>query len=380
MQRSSCVVFLDLSAAFDTVDHSILLERLMHVFRVNDVVYKWFSSYLSHRFQCVYADGLSSSWCLIKQGVPQGSVLGPLLFSMYISPISNLISSYGLSHHVYADDISIFSSFDSAILQASFKTIRDCTSHLLDWCNANRLKLNPDKSEVLVCPSHSCPVPNSIFIGDSIVSPSPCVRYLGVLFDSSLSFEGHVNQMCRSSFAFVRDVWRIRSFIKASTVLQLIHAYVFSKLDYCNSILAQCPSYRIRQLQRVQNSCVRVITRIPRYAHVTPFLRQLRWLPVRCRIEFKVCCMLHRCVYGSPPAPAYLQEIVRLADSSSINISLRSQAGPVLHQPLTSKRRSCGSLSIVGPRLWNSLPLLCRAEPSLRKFKKLLKTELLNRF
>lgn len=377
LRRSSCILFLDLSAAFDSIDPVILLDRLKQRFRLTGSVHKWLSSYLSNRSQIVRLNGFLSQFCPVFTGVPQGSVLGPLLFSLFVSPVSDLIDGYGMSHHLYADDIAIFTSFDLNGYDASLSLLQDCVFHLQDWFNANRLKLNPAKSELIVCPCHLCPTPDIVSLGVINVSASPVVKYLGVSLDSSLSFENHIQRVSRESFAFLRNMWKIRQFVSDPVVLKCVHAFIFSKLDYCNVALSHCPQYRLRPLQRVLNACVRLVKRIPRYNRVSPFLRELGWLPINFRIQFKICCLVHRCLHG--PCPTYLSVLLRMSDSSTISTSLRSKGLCSLHQPLATGRFSRSSFSVLGPRLWNALPPSCRCEPSFWKFKKLLRATFFDR-
>ena len=173
-------------------------------------------------------------------------------------------------------------------------------------------------------------------------------------------------------------MWRIRPFLNEHSMLLIIHAYILSQLDYCNSILAICPAYRVRRLRRALNACIRVLKRLSRMPHISPILKDLGLLPVSLRIDFKICCFVHKCKYGT--SPAYLRDLVRYAHSATATTSLRSQEGPLIHLPLEPRSRGRGAFSVRGPQLWNSLPLKCRLEPSYPIFKRLLKDELLRTF
>ncbi|MEL7308340.1 MAG: reverse transcriptase family protein, partial [Pseudomonadota bacterium] len=301
---SSCTVFLDMSAAFDTVNHSSLFNRLSVKYGLSGVVFEWFRSYLCDRLQSICLNDCMSDWRSVNQGVPQGSVLGPILFSLYSSPLSSIIQSYGLSCHVYADDIAIFTSFTLHDRIPALNTINDCTFHVFDWLNSNSLRVNPNKSKVLFCPSVGDALDN-ILVGDVNIEVSSSCKYLGVTLDEGLCFSEHISRVCRYSFAFIRSLWRIRRYLNEHSASLIIHSYISSQLDYCNGIFSLCPLYRLRPLQRVQNACVRALKFLPRTVHITPFLRELHWLPTRLRIEFKICCIVHKCVYG--PSPTYLR-------------------------------------------------------------------------
>jgi len=147
---STLAVSLDLSAAFDTVCHSTLLHRLQTSFGISDTTLSWLKSYLSDRTQFVSVDGNNSSPLPLSSGVPQGSVLGPLLFSVYTSPVSKLITSFGLKHQQYADDTLIFGLISSSSYQSSLQNIENCLSSLCMWFNHNGLSVNPSKSDAIL--------------------------------------------------------------------------------------------------------------------------------------------------------------------------------------------------------------------------------------
>ena len=369
------LVLLDLSAAFDTIDHSILLERL-HNLGVRGAALDWFRSYLSDRKQCVYVQGERSKPRDLPYGVPQGSVLGPILFSLYIIPLGHIARSHGLQYHLYADDTQMYIAFkpsDPQSVSTSVNTIETCAANVIDWLTDNKLKCNGDKTELLILLSKNlkCRSPISqITIDAAVITPSDKVRNLGAIFDSSLDSESFINAKCKSAIHSLRNISRVRRCLTMEAAKTLVHAYVTSKLDYCNGLLYGVPASAMQRLQRVQNYAARVISRVPKYAHITPVLQHLHWLPVKLRIDFKILILVYKSLHGL--APRYLEGLLVPYVPTR---SLRS-ADKHLLQPRTARLRSYGerAFAYAGPKLWNDLPLEIRSAKSIDEFKRLLKT------
>ena len=370
----TCVIMLDLSAAFDTVDHCILLDRLSSSFNFSGVVLKWFSNYLMNRSQSVMINSHVSLPHSFLYGVPQGSILGPRLYSLYVSPISNIIDSYGLSHHIYADDTCLYFSFPPADVAISIEILDACIYHLCDWFNSNFLKVNCNKTNLIAFNSFSVDSAIRINVSGVNVYPSSSVHYLGVTLDHSLSFEPHVLEICRSSFAFLRSLYRIRSYLPYAAVLSLVNVFIFSRLDYCNSILSFCNNRTIGRLQRVQNCLVRLVKFLPRRSPTSSAIRDIGWLRVDGRIFYKICCLAHKCIYGS--APFYICNLISSSPSVT-SISLRSNSSLILYTPITRFATVRRAFYYNAPRLWNSLPASLRCERRYNVFKRRLKVHIL---
>ena len=191
-RKSVVLVLLDLSAAFDTVDHFFLFSRLSARFGICDHALNWLRSYLSDRTQFVRIQDVPSHVNDLRYGVPQGSVLGPLLFSLYTSPLGDIARSYGLSYHFYADDTQLYLSFETSSaedLSICKSTIEDCVREIDLWMLVNKLKLNSNKTEILVFSSSYCPrrALNNLVIASETVDCSTIARNNGVIFNNSLS-------------------------------------------------------------------------------------------------------------------------------------------------------------------------------------------------
>ena len=260
-QRVTALVLLDLSAAFDTINHDILLNRLNSCFGIAGSAFSLLSYFLSNRSQPVIVDQEISSSQQLLRGVPQGSVLGPLLFSLYTTPLSHLLADSSIHFHLYADDTQLYISFSSSDSTQSLSRLSSTLDLVHSWFCANRLAVNPSKTEYLLIginQQRSKIINSSAYFQNLSLTPTDSVRILGVglLFDSNLDFKKQISSICRSAFFQIRQLRQIRSSLHKNLAIILANSLVHSKLDYCNSLLFGLPDASIIRLQRVQNSFV----------------------------------------------------------------------------------------------------------------------------
>ncbi|KAJ8414324.1 hypothetical protein AAFF_G00051940 [Aldrovandia affinis] len=370
----SSVLLLDLSAAFDTVDHRILLSSLVEM-EISGSALTWFESYLADRsYQVAWRGSLSSPHTL-STGVPQGSVLGPVLFSLYTKSLGSVISAHGFSYHCYADDTQLFLSFPPSDTQVPAR-ISACLADISAWMSTHHLKLNLGKTELLFFPAKGSPtIDASITVEGSIVSPSQSARSLGVTLDNQLCFSSHISAITWTCRFSLHNIRRIPPFLTQEATQLLVQALVISRLDYCNSLLAGLPACAIKPLQLVQNAAARLVFNQPKFTHVTPLLSSLHWLPIAARIRFKSLVLAFQAARGT--APPYLQSLItpdtppRLLRSASSG----KLTAPSLWVPGSRSSRS-RLFSVLVPRWWNDLPQSVRTAESLPIFRKRLKTHL----
>ena len=261
------LTMLDLSAAFDTLDHDILILRLSFTFGLSDNVLNWFKSYLSDRKQKIKIDNFYSDDIPISFGVPQGSVLGPLLFTMYMYPLSKLINSEKFGYHLYADDTQLYCSFKPSSLNVTLSDVQSMTDDVNNWMVSNKLKMNCDKTEVMLCGTRA-KLKNidtdSIVVCNDLISLSSHVRNLGFFFDQNFNLNVHISQIRKSCYFEIRRISHLRPFIDEKSTIQLIISLVFSRLDYCNCLFYNMSEENFQKLQVVQNHCARLVKKHPK--------------------------------------------------------------------------------------------------------------------
>lgn len=373
------LILLDLSAAFDLIDHDILLERMNSLLGISGSALDWFRSYLSERTQRVRIGKAFSVAELLRYCVPQGSVLGPMLFLIYILPLGALLRKHGVELHGYADDTQIYLELrpitqENADMAVS--KLESCLGDVYTWMSSNKLKLNSGKTEVIVIGPDArrskVQFPPINIAGCLVNVGCETVTNLGVVFDETLSLKQQVAKVVKGANYHLRNIRRIRRYLTEKAAQRAVVSLVLSRLDYCNSLLSGLPACLIRRLQIVQNSAARVVKQLGWREHITPTLKELHWLPVVQRVKYKVLVIVYNCVGGS--APKYLQDMFVLHKPAR---SLRSgQDSLALSVPRTLSSYGDRALSACGPRLWNALPVDLRMAPSVACFKRNLKTHL----
>ena len=374
--KVSLLTLLDLSAAFDTIDHTILLTRLQHTFGISDTALSWFSSYLSDRKQTVLINGIYSQSAHLTCGVPQGSVLGPVLFTLYASPLSTIIESHSLKHHFYADDTQLQDSASPENIQTLLTRTSECYSDVKNWMTNNKLKLNDDKTEAIListCQKLSQLPPLSLQLCNTTIPISESAKNLGVHLDSTLSMQNFVSQTAKSCYYHLRRISLIRKHLTTEATVKLVLCLIMSRTDYCNSLLSGVNQSYIHTLQRIQNNAARLILKKKKTDHISPLLTQLHWLPVQKRILYKLDTICYKCLNNA--APDYLTSLL---NSYKPSRTLRSASDPLTLKTPRTKLNSYGprAFSVSGPLSWNNLPLSVRQQPTFSSFKTSLKTHL----
>ena len=244
-----------------------------------------------------------------------------------------------------------------------------------NWMTQNFLKLNHNKTEatLIATPAMLKKLKHSqLSIPGFFTTTTSEVKNLGVIIDSTLSFDSHIQNITETAFFHLKNISKLRPSLNPTTAETLIHAFISSRSDYCNALLFGVSVKSLNRLQYVLNSAARVLTRTRPWQHITPILHQLHWLPVQCRIQFKIILLAFKAQHNL--APSYLSNLLTPYQPTR---TLRSTEAHLLSTP-SAHLRTMGdrAFSVAGPKLWTSLPLALRQCTSLSTFKSLLKTHL----
>jgi len=373
--RPTLLVSLDLSAAFDMIDHTILLKRLGCSFGVTGTVHSWVHSYLQGRTQSVRIGTHSSAVTPCSIGVPQGSVLGPLLFSIYTSPISTIADSHQVSQQQYADDTQLYIALSPSDL-SNITNLQSCLASLHVWFCENGMALNPIKSDAILFGTpqrlKALAAVSSVTVAGTDISIADSLKILGVTLDANLTFALQSKNISRSCFYHIRAFRHVRPSLDDATAVSVALSLVSTRLDYANSTLYGCPKKHIARLQRAQNALARVVLQ-QRFHYPTvaslDLLKQLHWLPIEWRIKFKIALLTYKALHtGSPP---YLSDLLHRHTPVR---STRSASSQLLQVPRHSLLFGSRAFRISAPKVWNSLPHNIRESNTSSTFRRNLKT------
>jgi hypothetical protein len=265
-------------------------------------------------------------------------------------------------------------SFQSSQADTAKQSIESCIEDIRQWMAVNFLKLNDDKTELLVINSCYQKPENEtlIKIGSDKITSSSYARNIGVIFDDTMSMKKQVNAIIQQCFRQLRNLGLIRKYLDKKSTEIFVHAFVTSRLDYCNSLLWGLPQSLIKKLQHVQNTAARIVTMSKKRDHITPVLKSLHWLPIQQRIRFKIILITYKALNGL--APEYITELLQDYKQER---TLRSRNQQLLHTPAYNTR-TYGSRAFknAAPELWNALPVEIRSATTVDIFKNLLKTHI----
>ena len=371
------VLLIDLSAAFDTVDHRKLLKILASELHITGNAWKWFKSFLIGRTQSVFINSCMSKPLELSFGVPQGSILGPILFNIYVQSLSSVFVNNGFDTLSYADDNSGYQMFSLSSQSTVFNSsVPNCIDSLKLWMNSYFLKINPSKTEIIVFARplfHNGLSTTVVTLNDgATINISDRVEYLGVIFDKCLNFLKHINMITSNCYLLLNTIRRMRRFITQPEVEMLVHAVISSRLDYCNCLLFGVRKVDgLDKLQRIQNQASKLVLRKCHrqgYSN-TRRLKILHWLSVPKRIVFKILTVVFKCYHSIAPTLVSSLLVLKVTNNEvSYKYDVRT-----FFPTLEIGRRA---FVYHAPRLWNCLPIELRKCETKDVFKNQLKTYL----
>ena len=367
---ATVVIFLDLSAAFDTIDTDKLLHIMESEIGISGTALQWFRSFLTGRTQRVKINGEYSESLEVPCGAPQGSVLGPKLFNINVRSQPLVFAHCKFNSSSFADDSNgrrtFAMTFQFSVLTAE---VEKCMDEIIKWSCEHYMKINPDKTEILLLRP---PTLNNEVIINGILYREQCIRFsdsvknVGVYIDNNMNMDKHVNTVVSHCYKILKDIGRIKRFLSRQRLEQLIHAIISHRLDYCNSVLINISKENIFKLQKVQNAAARIILGRRRHESAREALKELHWLNIDARITFKILLIVFK--------------VLRRNCNMSLTYK-SSNARPerdllLLQTPHFKTQYGRRTFEYNGARLWNALPLNIRTEENIEIYKKKIKTML----
>jgi hypothetical protein len=294
-------IFLDFSKAFDTVNHDILFKKLF-AYGIKGPTLDWIKSYLHNRQQFVSFDGHNSSYCSITCGVPQGSVLGPLLFILYINDIANVSELLFLL--LFADDTSaLISGPDIHVLQ---NVINSELKSLLQWLNCNKLSLNVDKSKFIIFTTKKIDHNINIILNGQSLERIQSTKFLGVYIDEKLSWKQHIHYMQGKIAKAIGIINLCKKYFSENTLVNLYYSFVYPLFIYNLEVWGSACNSALQCLVILQKRCIKLITHSPRKTKSDPLFKRLGILPLLELYKMKVLLFLYNYLNNCLPSVFYV--------------------------------------------------------------------------
>jgi hypothetical protein len=341
-------IFIDLSKAFDTLNHEILVKKL-EFYGVRGITLDWFTSYLHARQQCVSLNGISSSMRQISCGVPQGSILGPLLFIIYINDI--ICCSDILKFILFADDTNLFFSDKNIYVVES--QVNNELRKLSEWFRSNKLSLNVSKTNFIVFGNKQFPVNFSqikLVLDGNILERTDCAKFLGVYLDEKFKWTQHLNHISNKVSRGLGIMGRLMKILPPDVLKTLYFSLVYPYLSYCNIIWGGARATALHKLEILQNRAVRLITSSPYRTSAGPLYKQLNLLKLGVIHKFQITQFMYNLKHTLVPVSCLHYCMVTIPLSYNMR-SVHYFVSPSFRTNIRGQ-----SISVLGPEVWNSLP------------------------
>jgi hypothetical protein len=350
--EASIIVSLDLRKAFDCVDHKKLLYKLNQKFHFSSLSCSLLESYLSDRWQCVQANDEISGLVSVTSGTPQGGILSAMLFSLFINDISEILD---INYHLYADDSQIYCSASSALECATL--VNKNLENILRWSEENSLSINPEKSQAMLLQKMKTCSPPTIFIGNSVINYHDEIRLLGLIVDSKLCWQSHINKICREVSAGVAMLRQTQSVIPQAIKIYLVKSLLVPKFLFMSYIYMNCSRTLWKQLNHSFRLCTRYAFSISKFDSLNGCRDKILGCELETFLKFRACIFIFNLL--KKKSPSYLFHLLKFP---------RFQRGKMLSFPPKSSRK-CGSFFVYGTHLWNSLSSEIRTLNSADAFR-----------
>ena len=367
-------LYLDLKKAFDTVDHTILLKKL-HYYGIRGLSHDLLASYLSNRKQCIYVNQVYSNILNISTGVPQGSVLGPLLFLIYVNDIKN--AAPDISIRLFADDTNVF--VHAKDCKTLIQHAKRALENLKVWFDVNKLTLHLGKTNFTIfhySRQTCCDCPTFFMIEGNKICKTSTIKYLGLTIDDKLTWQAHVHELCSKLVKYTGIFFRIRNHLSYKTAVQMYYTFVYSRISYGIEVYGMANASTIKPLQIMQNRILKILTFKPRRYSTNGLFSSLSLLKISDIHYLRFCTLLYK--YVNNMLSSVFNNIFNPLSAHSTGMHTRNNK----YFTTTKQNNKFGHLTLsnYGCKLWQMIPLSIRSSSSPNVFKKNFKKKLLQEY